>query len=57
QANMEILFLSSDSSHILQPLDLGTFAPLKSYYCKSIIELAQYDDATPVKKQHFITCY
>ncbi|PWW80176.1 hypothetical protein C7212DRAFT_158746, partial [Tuber magnatum] len=50
---VELLFLPAHSSHILQPLELGTFAPLKSYYCKCIMELAQYDDTTPVKKRHF----
>ncbi|PWW76877.1 hypothetical protein C7212DRAFT_190233, partial [Tuber magnatum] len=39
QANMDPLFLPAYSSYILQPLDLGTFTPLKSYHCKYIIKL------------------
>jgi len=57
QANVELLFLPAHSSHILQPLDLGTFAPLKSFYHKHIMELAQYDDAAPVKKRRFVNRY
>ncbi|PWW79312.1 hypothetical protein C7212DRAFT_155212, partial [Tuber magnatum] len=57
QANIELLFLSVHSSYILQPLNLGTFAPLTSYYRKCIMELAQYDEAVPVKKSCFVKCY
>jgi len=57
QANVELLFLLSHSSHILQPLDLGTFAPLKAHYRKCIMDLAQYDDAVAVKKCRFVNCY
>lgn len=38
--NVELLFLPSHSSHVLQPLDLGTFSPLKSRYQKEIADLA-----------------
>lgn len=57
QAKVELLFLPSHSSHILQPLDLDTFAPLKAHYRKCIMDLAQYDDAVPVKKRRFVNCY
>ena len=57
QANVELLFLPTHSSHILQHLDFGIFAPLKSFYHKHIMELAQYDDAAPVKKRRFVNCY
>ena len=32
QNDVELLFLPAHSSHVLQPLDLGTFSPLKSRY-------------------------
>ncbi|PWW72058.1 CENP-B protein [Tuber magnatum] len=57
QANVELLFLPAHSSHTLLPLDLGTFARLKSYYHNCIMELAQYNDAALVKKRHFVKCY
>jgi hypothetical protein len=51
------LFLPAHASHVLQPLDLGVFAPLKSRYRSQIAALASLDDALPVKKQRFLTCY
>jgi len=57
QANVELLFLPPHSSHILQLLDLGTFAPLKADYRKGIMDLTQYDDAAPVKKRRYVNCY
>jgi hypothetical protein len=36
----DILYLPAHSSHVLQPLDLGTFSPLKSRYRKEIADLA-----------------
>lgn len=57
QNNIELLFLPAHSSHILQPLDLGTFAPLKSQYRQDIADLAYLDNTTTIKKQHFIQSY
>jgi hypothetical protein len=42
---------------MLQPLNLGVFAPLKSRYRSKIAALASLDNALPVKKQRFITYY
>jgi hypothetical protein len=55
--NIQLLFLPVHPSHVLQPLDLGVFAPLKSRYRHQISNLASLDDAALVKKQHFIECY
>ena len=49
--------LISHSSLILQPLDLACFSPLKSRYCKHLIELAKFDDAAIIKKSHFLQHY
>jgi hypothetical protein len=57
QNKIHLLFLPAHTSHVLQPLDLGVFAPLKSRYRAEIAALASLDDASPVKKQRFITCY
>ena len=55
--NFELVFLPPHSSHVLQPLDLGVFFPLKSCYRKIITDLAHLDDAAPVKKQRFLSAY
>ena len=57
QNSVELLFLLAHSSHVLQPLDLGTFSPLKSRYRREIADLACIDDAAPVKKRRFVRCY
>lgn len=54
---VEIIYLPAHSSHVLQPLDLGVFAPLKSRYRKEIVDLACLGDASPVKKRRFIQAY
>lgn len=54
---IQLLFLPAHTSHVLQPLDLGVFAPLKSRYRGEIAKLASLDDASDVKKQRFIICY
>ena len=51
------LFLPSHSFHILQPLELGIFGPLKSRYRQEIDSLVALDDAAPVKEQGFIQFY
>jgi hypothetical protein len=51
------LYLPTHSNHVLQPLDVGTFSPLKSRYRKEIPDLACVDDAAPVKKRRFIQAY
>jgi hypothetical protein len=57
QFNIQLLFLPPHSSHVLQPLDLASFSVLKSKYRQQIAQLATLDDAAPVKKERFITCY
>jgi hypothetical protein len=57
QNKIHLLFLPAHTSHVLQPLDLGVFAPLKSRYRSKIAALASLDDASVIKKQRFISCY
>ena len=54
---VELVFLPPHTSHVLQPLDLAVFAPLKSAYRKILTELAHLDDAAPIKKTRFLTAY
>jgi len=56
-ANIHLLFLPAHTSHVLQPLDLAPFSVIKSKYRKQIQELSSLDDAAPVKKERFVTCY
>lgn len=57
QNNIFCVFFPAHTSHLLQPLDLCPFAQLKDRYRRAIAELASLDDAAPVKKERFISCY
>jgi 4-hydroxybenzoate polyprenyltransferase len=51
QNNIHLLFLPPHTSHVLQPLDLSVFSPLKHAYRKRLGALALLNDLTPVGKQ------
>jgi 4-hydroxybenzoate polyprenyltransferase len=55
--NIYLLFLPPHASHVLQPLDLSIFAPLKRAYRKQLGFLTLLNDSTPVGKQNFLACY
>jgi DDE superfamily endonuclease len=55
--NILLVYLIPHSSHVLQPLDLAYFSPLKSRYRKQLMELAKFDDSAPVKKMQFLLYY
>jgi len=55
--NVWLVFLPPHSTHVLQPLDLSCFCPIKSKYQEQITELACIDDAAPIKKHRFIKYY
>jgi hypothetical protein len=57
QNKIRLLFLPAHTSHVLQPLNLGVFAPLKSRYRPEIVASASLDDASTVKKPRFVACY
>jgi hypothetical protein len=57
QNNVLAFYLPPHSSHVLQPLDLTCFGPLKGAYRKQLRTVAELDDAAPVKKQRFISLY
>lgn len=57
QNKVACLFLPSHSSHVLQPLDLSIFGPLKTYYRQEVAAFGLTADSAPVLKAIFITCY
>jgi hypothetical protein len=57
QNNVYLLFLPPHTSHVLQPLDLSVFSPLKSHYRKEVGFLGLLTDSSPIGKQNFLSCY
>jgi DDE superfamily endonuclease len=55
--DVQLVYLIPHLSHVLQPLDLSCFSPLKSRYRKQLTELAKFDDSAPVKKMQFLLYY
>ncbi|KAL8318152.1 hypothetical protein RB597_001529 [Gaeumannomyces tritici] len=57
QNNVYLLYLPAHSSHVLQPLDLGVFSPVKQAYRRGIDAQAQFCCSTVVGKRVFLTEY
>ena len=55
--NVWLVFLPPHSTHVLQPLDLSCFSPVKSKYWEQIAELASLDNTALIKKHRFIKYY
>jgi hypothetical protein len=55
--NIYMLFLPAHSSHVLQPLDLSIFSPLKTAYRRWIGTLLVQTDTSPIGKQSFLMSY
>ena len=55
--NVWLVFLPPHSTHVLQPLDLLCFCPIKSKYQEQIAKLTYINDAAPIKKHRFIKYY
>src|SRR6266699_1100653 len=56
-SNIYLLFLPPHTSHILQPLDLSVFGPIKTYYRIAIGNLIYQSDDCPMDKRGFLECY
>ncbi|OAQ63892.1 transposase [Purpureocillium lilacinum] len=56
QHKINLPFLPPHTSHVLQPLDLSVFSPLKHYYRKQVGFLSLLTDSSPVGKQN-LSCY
>jgi hypothetical protein len=54
---IRVFYLPAHSSHVLQPLDICFFSPLKRLYRAAIARLAILDEGAPVKKQRFVQQY
>ncbi|CAG9953199.1 unnamed protein product [Clonostachys rosea f. rosea IK726] len=52
-----LLFLPSHSSHVLQPLDLSIFSPLKGSYRRHLSQQQIQTDSSPIGKATFLKCY
>ena len=57
QNGIHLLFLPPHASHVLQPLDLAIFSPLKAAYRRGVADLALLTDCAPLGKRMFIECY
>jgi 4-hydroxybenzoate polyprenyltransferase len=52
-----LLFLPSHSSHVLQPLDISIFSPLKGTYRRELSKAQIQSDSSPIGKITFLNCY
>lgn len=55
--NIYLLFLIPHSSHVLQPLDVAVFGPLKNAYRRHLSDLSSIADSTPIGKITFLVNY
>lgn len=55
--NIYLLFLPPHSSHVLQPLDLSVFSPLKHAYRTQLSKLGFTPDSSASGKRTFLRCY
>lgn len=56
QNNIHCLYLPPHTSHVLQPLDLAVFGPLKGAYRKKISHYSSLTDSSIVGKQNLLIC-
>lgn len=54
---VQLIYLPSHSSHISQPLDVGVFSPLKTYFHQQTRGFANFSTTAPMQKQRFIQAY
>lgn len=57
QNHVVVFYLLPHSSHVLQPLDLACFSPLKTRYRQQLTNLTRFDDTSAVKKAQFLQLY
>ena len=57
--NIYIIYLPTHTSHVLQPLDLSIFSPLKRAYRNRLDRLLSMaiDDTSVIGKRAFLECY
>ncbi|KAJ3454606.1 hypothetical protein MRS44_013206 [Fusarium solani] len=54
---VQLIYLPAHSSHISQPLDVGLFSPVKSYFRRATRDFASFNTTAPIQKQRFIEAY
>jgi len=54
--NIHLVFLPAHTSHVLQPLDLSVFSPLKHTYRKHLNNINTWAESTVVGKQLMLKC-
>jgi 4-hydroxybenzoate polyprenyltransferase len=54
--NIHLIFLPPHTSHVLQPLDLSVFSPLKRSYRKYLNNINSWTESTIVGKQLMLAC-
>ena len=54
--NIHLLLLPPHTSHVLQPLDLSVFSPLKHTYRKLLNKINSWSESTVLGKQMMIKC-
>ena len=60
EEDIYLTYLPAHSSHVLQPLDLSVFSPIKTIYKQQLALLGHIDtdtETTPHNKQRFLSCY
>lgn len=57
QNNIQLLYLPAHSSHVLQPLDLSVFSPLKRAYRKELNNIPRCSDSTVAGRRIMLICY
>jgi 4-hydroxybenzoate polyprenyltransferase len=54
---VHLLYLPPHTSHVLQPLDISVFGPLKAAYRAALTLANPLTDIGPTRKEDFLTCY
>ncbi|KAJ3552019.1 hypothetical protein NPX13_g11219 [Xylaria arbuscula] len=57
QNNIQLLYLPPHASHVLQPLDVAVFSPLKTAYRKYLGYATYLHDSSVAGKRNFLECY
>lgn len=52
-----LIYLPAHASHILQPLDLAVFSPLKEAYRRELAIVGQFNDSIVIGKRLFLASY
>jgi len=57
--NIYIIYLPAHTFHVLQPLDLSIFSPLKRAYRKRLkaLLIKRFNDSSVAGKRSFLECY